>query len=143
MTTICVDASFILNLVLDEAGSDAVHALWAGWLAADAELIVPCHALVEAASVVRNRVHRQQLTAEEGAAALAILLEQGIVSMPCDALHARAWELAAEFDRPTAYDAYYLALAEAADCELWTADRRLARAAQDRLPWVKSLPPTG
>lgn len=140
MTTICVDASFILKLVLDEAGSDAVHQLWAAWVAADAELIAPCHALVEAISVVRNRVHRQQLTAEEGATALAILLEQGIVPVPCDALHARAWELAARFDRPTAYDAYYLALAEAADCELWTADRRLARAVQDRLPWVKSPP---
>lgn len=51
-------------------------------------------------------------------------------------LHERAWNLAAEPNRPTAYDAPYLALAEILVCEFWTADKRLYQAVQSRLPWV-------
>lgn len=35
------------------------------------------------------------------------------------------------FRRPTAYDVYYLAVADLLDCELWTADRRLVTAVHD------------
>ena len=49
------------------------------------------------------------------------------------------WELAQQYDRPTAYDASYLALAESAGCELWTADGRLVKAVGETLPWLKTL----
>jgi predicted nucleic acid-binding protein len=51
----------------------------------------------------------------------------------------RAWELARQYDRPTTYDASYLALAVSAGCELWTADGRLVKAVAASLPWVKTL----
>ena len=51
----------------------------------------------------------------------------------------RSWELAEQFNRPTAYDASYLALAESAGCELWTTDGRLLKAVAGTLPWVKTL----
>jgi len=47
--------------------------------------------------------------------------------------------LATHFNRPTAYDAHYLALAEMLGCEFWTADRRLYNAVKEELPWVKWL----
>lgn len=49
------------------------------------------------------------------------------------------WELAQKYNRPTAYDASYLALAEDAGCELWTADGRLVKAAAGTLPWLKTV----
>jgi len=41
----------------------------------------------------------------------------------------RAWELRANV---TAYDAAYIALAEILNCELWTADQKLANAARPK-----------
>ncbi len=55
------------------------------------------------------------------------------------ALEARAWELAQQYNRPTAYDASYLALAESAGCELWTADGRLVKAVSGALSWLKTV----
>jgi predicted nucleic acid-binding protein len=40
-------------------------------------------------------------------------------------------------NRPTAYDAQYLALAERLACDFWTADERLFNAASQQLPYVK------
>jgi predicted nucleic acid-binding protein len=54
-------------------------------------------------------------------------------------LYQRAWELARHFDRPAAYDAHYLALAEMEGCPLWTADGRLFNAVRHELDWVNWL----
>jgi predicted nucleic acid-binding protein len=47
--------------------------------------------------------------------------------------------LATRFNRPAAYDAHHLALAEMMNCEFWTADRRLFNVVKDKLPWVHWL----
>jgi predicted nucleic acid-binding protein len=52
------------------------------------------------------------------------------------ALHQRALELADRFALPAAYDAHYLALGDWLGGEFWTADRRLAKAVGEALPWV-------
>jgi predicted nucleic acid-binding protein len=52
-------------------------------------------------------------------------------------IQASALEFATRFNRPKAYDAQYLALADLLGCELWTADRRLVSAVGDKLPWVR------
>jgi predicted nucleic acid-binding protein len=136
---ICVDASFVLKLVLDEADSEHVHALWAAWAAEEATIIAPCHLAFEATSVIRNHVYRRNISPEAGQMAFEAFLAQEIEWHHPGDLEVRAWELAAQYDRPTAYDASYLALAERADCELWTADSRLAKAVAASLPWVKTL----
>lgn len=51
-------------------------------------------------------------------------------------LHRRALDMAQRLALPAAYDAHYLALAEWLGGSMWTADRRLARAVGDQLPWV-------
>jgi predicted nucleic acid-binding protein len=39
--------------------------------------------------------------------------------------------------RASAYDSYYLVLAQALECDFWTADKRLFNALQEtRLGWV-------
>ncbi len=49
------------------------------------------------------------------------------------------WELARRYDRPQAYDCFYLALAEILDTELWTADRRFYNAVTADEPRVHLL----
>lgn len=143
-TQVCVDASFALKLVLAETDSEAVHARWTDWIAQDAEIIAPCHILFEATSVIRNHVYRRDISPEAGQLAFEAFLAQDIRLLPGgrgrhDDLAVRAWELAQHYQRPTTYDTYYLALAESAGCELWTADGRLYRAVRADLPWVHSL----
>lgn len=67
------------------------------------------------------------------------LLVSPILLFTDDNLMRRAYELATQLNRPTAYDAKYLAVAERFQCELWTADERLFNAVSSTLPWVKWL----
>lgn len=136
---VCVDASVTLKLLLAEFDSDKVHALWAAWIEQGVETVAPCHLAFEVVSVIRNHVHRREMSAGAGRAALEAFNAQEIVLIHPDGLEERAWELAGQYNRPTAYDAHYLALAELLGCELWTADRRLVNALHGALPWVKGL----
>jgi len=138
---ICVDASFALKLVLDEAESAQVEALWRSWISADRDIIAPYHWLFEVTSVIRNHVYRQNLSVEAGEMAFTAIHAQGILFFHPQNLDLRAWQLAQRYNRPTAYDTYYLALAELHSCALWTADRRLYRAVQNDLPWVHCVVP--
>lgn len=136
---ICVDASFVLKLVLDEPESEQVEALWSAWLAQGVTLIAPCHLAFEVTSVIRNHVYRREISTQAGQSAFEAFLAQEIELRHPGDLEARAWELAQQYHRPTAYDASYLALAESAGCELWTADGRLVKAVDGALPWLKAV----
>jgi predicted nucleic acid-binding protein len=136
---ICVDASLAAKLVLDEEQSDKARMLWQTWLVQGVELVAPCHLAFELFSVIRQQVFRNKLDAGIGRRAFDVLLAQGILLLHPQALHESAWRIASRFNRPTLYDAYYLAVGELYRCEVWTADRRLYRAVQLDLPWVKLL----
>jgi predicted nucleic acid-binding protein len=133
---ICVDASFALKLVLEEAESAQVEGLWRSWIGDDRDIIAPYHLLFEVTSVIRNHVYRQNLSMEAGEMAFTAIHAQEILFLHPQNLDLRAWQLAQHYNRPTAYDTYYLALAELQGCALWTADKRLYRAVQNDLSWV-------
>jgi predicted nucleic acid-binding protein len=48
----------------------------------------------------------------------------------------RAIDLAAQYRLPAAYDAHYLAVAEALGAPFWTTDQRLFNSVQTGLSWV-------
>lgn len=136
---ICIDASFALKLVLFEPGSEEAHHLWESWLGSDLLIIAPLLLFFEATSVIRNHVHRELISEEAGRKALEALQALSIRAVHSEELHLRAWEIATCFNRPTAYDSYYLAVAEATGCDLWTADQRLYNAVGEELSWVNYL----
>ena len=137
--TTCVDASFVLKLVLWEEDSHLARAMWASWIAQQVRVIAPCHLAFEGTSVIRNHVHRRAISTDAGEEAFRAFMAQGIDLVHPKGIEERAWDLARRFNRPTAYDAYYMALAETAGCDLWTADGRLARAVRPSWPWVRLL----
>lgn len=139
ISQICVDASVVLKLLLFEADSYKAHALWTTWAEQEIKPTAPCHLAFEVTSVIRNHVYRRTISAEAGQIAFEAFSAQEITFVHPDHLNRRAWELAEQYNRPTAYDAHYLALAEELGCELWTADRRLINALQGALSWVKFL----
>jgi predicted nucleic acid-binding protein len=129
----------VLKLFLAEPDSEAADALWQSFARADVEVVAPMHLAYEVTAVIRNRVHRRLLEPGDADEALRTFLTLPVTLHPPEPHHRRAWQLAAEFGRPTTYDVYYLALAEALGCDLWTADERLYNAVHESLPWVRLL----
>ena len=91
----------------------------------DEILAAPDLMKVEALSVLRRLTLSRQLEESVGSAAIADLVDLPVSPLPTAGLLTRAWELRSNF---TAYDAVYVAAAEALHCALLTADRRLAAA---------------
>jgi predicted nucleic acid-binding protein len=83
----------------------------------------------EVASGLRRRVATRSVATADGWTALDAWRRLGMTRYPMAALLERVWELR---DNLSAYDACYVALAEALGCGLLTADGRLARAADAR-----------
>ena len=136
---VCVDASILIKLVVEEERSDCASALWDSWVDDEVEIVAPTLFLYEVTATLRKKVYRQLLTLAEGREVFAAALAVEVTPMAPSGLHERAWELATHFNRPTAYDSHYLALAEMLGCEFWTADQRLFNAVQDELSWVRWL----
>jgi predicted nucleic acid-binding protein len=133
---VCLDASIFLKLALEEEDSEPVRRLWAGSLLVES-FVAPELMLYETVSTLRKKTVRGLITAEEAESILEYLMMQPVEIVPSLALHSRALQLAEEFDRPNAYDAQYLALAEAIQCQLWTADERLFNAVRGRFPLIR------
>lgn len=136
---ICVDASLALKLVLSEAGSDLAQAEWQNWIRAGVEIVAPNLFTYETASVLRNRVYRKEITQSEADEALRILAALDITYYQPAGIRQAAWELARRFNRPTVYDAFYLALAHEEGCPFWTGDKRLYNTVKSQLKWVHVL----
>ena len=135
----CVDAGVLIKLVVAEEDSDRADALWEQWKEDGVKVVAPALLLFELTSVLRNKVHRGLLNLEEGEKAFDAVHRLPVQVLAPSNLHRRAWELATRFNRPAAYDAHYLALAEMMNCEFWTADERLFNAVRDELSWVRWL----
>ncbi len=79
----------------------------------------------EVANALRTRVRLGQVSADDGWRLLNIYRWMALTRHNILAMFDRVWELR---DNLSAYDAAYVALAEAIDCPLVTADARLSRA---------------
>lgn len=88
-------------------------------------LVIPHLADSEVAHALRAQVLRGRVGADDARRVLGRWAQLGLRRFAVVGLLARVWELR---DNVTAYDATYVALAEALACELVTADARLAQA---------------
>ena len=116
-----VDASVVAPLVAD-AGEDGDRVRQR---VRRESLVAPELLRVEVVSVLRRQVRAAVLDARRADDAIDDLLALPVTVYPTDLLLRRAWSLR---DNVTPYDAAYVALAEALDCPLLTADAHLARA---------------
>ncbi|HWD28364.1 MAG TPA: type II toxin-antitoxin system VapC family toxin [Rhizomicrobium sp.] len=123
---IVVDASAVVESLLGMPSAPAVEAVM---FASHQTLHAPHLVDVEVAQVVRRMVAHGGVDRERGLAALEQLIDLRVHRYPHYALLPRIWELR---NNLTAYDAAYVALAEALNAPLLTRDRRLAAAAGHR-----------
>jgi predicted nucleic acid-binding protein len=120
---IVVDASAVLDGLLDAANHGDVAACLAG----DADTLAAPDLLdVEVLSVLRRWERRKEIHASRAKQAIDDLTVLPIVRYPARALLDRAWQLRHNL---TAYDAQYVALAQALPAKLLTSDERMTTAA--------------
>ena len=131
-----IDASVTLKLVLPSPLRVECSALVNDLVSRGFELIAPALWAYETTSTLCKAVHFGQLTPDEGERTLLQLMSLGVrLVLPDVSQNRQAFDWTLRLNRAAAYDSYYLALAEALECDLWTADRRLLNAVD--LPWVR------
>ncbi len=121
-----VDASVAAKLYFIEEQSD----LAANVLRAANRLIAPDLIFIEMASVAAKQVRRGLASMEQGASAVTSVAALMDRTVPMADLVDRAFQLAADSGF-SAYDGAYLALAEAEDLQVITADEKLVRRARE------------
>ena len=117
---IVIDASALLEVLLR---APAAAALEERMFAPSETLHAPHLIDVEVAQVIRRYATKGEVDPERGRMALFDLADMPLHRYPHDILLPRIWNLR---NNLTAYDAAYVALAEALDAPLLTRDRRLA-----------------
>src|SRR5215216_4725354 len=117
---IVVDASALLEALLRTPAARAVEER----LFEPRQTLHAPHLLdVEVAQVIRRYAAKGEIDDQRGRASLADLADFPFQRYPHDFLLLRVWDLRNSL---TAYDAVYVALAEALDAPLLTRDQRLA-----------------
>lgn len=122
-----VDASCLFEVVADTPGSESIRRI----LAHDPDHAAPHLVDAEVAAVIQAQHRKGALDTTAARQALADLAAWPGERYAHRSLLERAWELR---DNLRAYDALYVALAEALDATLLTLDGRLARASGPRCP---------
>lgn len=136
---VCVDASVAVKWLLPEDDSDKAVALLNDALGGDTEVIAPPHFPAEVTSAVYKRLRAGEIKLDEaqerlgqfGIIPLSLVFPAGLIETAVD--------LAAEFDWPFPYDAFYLAAGMLLDCEVWTADGEFYEDAHATYPRVRWL----
>lgn len=121
MPLVVVDASIVVAALVD-GGPDG---RWAEQVLLSGDLAAPHLLPAEVGNVLRRAALIGQISADAATLAHADLQALRIDLFPYEPFAGRIWELRANV---TAYDAWYVALAELLDCPLATLDQRLARA---------------
>lgn len=129
-----VDASVVLRAFFPDEEQTQAQALIRDHISGRVQLVAPTLLLYELTNAVLQGKRRGRITDEEEEAILVAFEGLGIELEPV------AWQqmlpLARQFDR-SAYDAAYLALAEAREEFLITGDLRMYNAVRDTLDWVR------
>ena len=120
-------------IVLDASAAvqGLLHDGEARGLLADESICVPHHTDLEIANALRRLVRSRAVDDETATAALVRWARLGVQRLGVTDLLGAVWS---RRDNLSAYDAGYVALAEATGCPVVTADRRLARAPTLRCP---------
>lgn len=139
---VVADASLAVKWLVQEPDSEKAFALAHSWARSGLRPCAPYLMPVEVASALYRRVRQGELALRSAARLLDALADAGIELREPPGLHASAVALAAQLQLDMVYDAHYLALAEAIDCELWTADERFYSATNPqykRVRWLRSF----
>jgi predicted nucleic acid-binding protein len=131
-----MDASIAIKAILPNPEQENCLAL-VGTLA-QIKPLAPALWAYETTSALNKAVHFKSITQDEARQALKLLQTLEVqLFVPDEDQNLKAFEWTLRIRRASAYDSYYLTLAQTLDCEFWTADKRLYNALKDeQLEWL-------
>lgn len=138
-SSLCVDANVIVRALVLGPLSDRAEAPQDQSQRDETPLLAPALLAFEVTSTLHRPTYLHEITPAHADRAFALFQQLDIRLSSRRALFPLARRLAREFNRPRAYDTAYLALAQLAGCDFWTADEPLHNAVAGRLPWVNWL----
>lgn len=127
--TLVVDASVVAAALVDSGPAGR----WAEEVLRSDRLVAPQHMAVEVANVLRRAELAGRVSPDVAVMAHRDLVDLPVDLYPYEPFAGRVWELRGSI---TAYDAWYVALAEAIDGTLATLDLRLATAPGPACPII-------
>lgn len=133
---VVADASVVLKWQLDDEDCiPQATALRDDFFARGAVNVIAPHLLVyEVVKGIATAAKQRRVAPDKAIEALSNLMALGVELKEVKPL--RVLEASLRYGL-TAYDAAYLALAEAEKCDLWTGDRGFYQAVKGELAWVK------
>ena len=132
-SSICVDASFLVRLLIYPDPDAPQVKLWERWHEEGRNIIAPTLVFYEVVNALHRYAVHGELDYDDVVNLLSVVLEFDIELYGDSELHKRALEIANELHLSTTYDAHYLALSERMGVEFWTADKRLVNAVKGKL----------
>jgi predicted nucleic acid-binding protein len=127
--TTVVDASVVVAALI-EAGQEGE---WADDLLASGDAAAPQFMIIEATNILRRAELAGLLSSDTATLAYGDLLALRVNLFPYEPFADRVWQLRRTI---TAYDAWYVAIAESLDAPLATLDARLSRAPGPRCSFI-------
>ncbi len=136
---VVVDASIVVKWLVEEENSDRATALVQSWRTARIQIAAPHLMPYEVSNALHRRVTEGEITLEGAATLMESLMTHRIALHVPSPNHRAALQLATRFNQRAIYDSHYLALAQALDCEFWTADERFYRSASPNLANIRLI----
>ncbi len=136
MTTalICVDASFIVRLLVEAPGSSEADALWSEWTEKGLRRFAPSLFTFEVCNALYRYERAGHMSPADVTDGVAIATSLAVTVLDEASLSIEALRLAREYQLNATYDAHYLAVARRLGAPLYTADKKLAQAVNQ--DWV-------
>lgn len=141
VSSIVVDSNVFLTTVIpDPLRQNAMNLIY-HIERRNMQIIAPTLFRYELVAVLRKQSGRGVITSQQAETGLDIMTKhtQKMQFVIDDDLLKRAFEIAKQFNFPTAYDSQYLAVAEQFGCDFWTIDNRLVNVVSPTWSWVKWL----
>lgn len=131
-----IDASVFIKAHI--INPDQEHCLFLLNKLKNSKILVPSLWFNEVTSVLAKLVHFRQITPQESKDTLRLALTLDVEVVEPDKTQCQlALEWAFRLNRASAYDSFYLAIADSFEIPFWTADKRLYHALKDmNLIWL-------
>lgn len=134
---IVIDASAALKWVLrDEEAAAEADELLKDFVAGKIELLVPTLFDYEITNALKVAMLKQRISEADALTAITKYQQLKAARHEFPPLQTAAFRLACQYQR-SAYDAAYLALAQANNAQFYTGDKRLFNAVQAVMTWVR------
>src|SRR5689334_352443 len=108
---VCIDASLVVRTLVPGPFTANALARLTTWRREQTVLLAPALLAFEVTSTLRRYVHFKRIAPAQGERAFDQFLKLAVRFSQRRGIFPLAWQLAKQFNRPTAYDTAYLALA--------------------------------